>query len=288
MAKGTDKDKTNKPKRQSHVKKIYTVSPCLPFMNHKYKKYDLTRLKFQQRYSILTDDFKQPDLHFSKKMRLLHEDEWVKIKDSVLKKFAGDISHFRRFREKSVYDLNKSLLTKKQKQSLKFEETIIEQHFGLGYERGEFKILYGKNKLPRIKRIILKELFRRDDEPITVNCRAKIKVTRVHIDEIIRIAGEQNFLGGIPKIQSLLSEHSNPDIRIDLCRTTIKRILLRSGLFFKNVKIIKRTTDSKPGPTLSQKKHLARIIFYLLYKGYTWIVEDEVFMVCFLLVYDNT
>ena len=128
MAKGTDKDKTNKPKRQSHVKKIYTVSPCLPFMNHKYKKYDLTRLKFQQRYSILTDDFKQPDLHFSKKMRLLHEDEWVKIKDSVLKKFAGDISHFRRFREKSVYDLNKSLLTKKQKQSLKFEETIIEQH----------------------------------------------------------------------------------------------------------------------------------------------------------------
>ena len=47
-----------------------------------------------------------------------------------------------------------------------------------------FKLLYGKNMLPRIKRIILKEMLRKDMDPITINVNAKIKVRDVHVAEV--------------------------------------------------------------------------------------------------------
>ena len=282
MSKKSNKHKPENSKRRSYVKRIYSSNQCLPFMNHRYKKYDLTKLQFKIRSSVITDDFKQPELYFSKKMKLLKKDEWVKIKDTVLKKFDSKPKLKSKPKQKSVYDMHGSLQTVKQNQTFDFEQTVLKQHFELDYDIKHFKLLYGKNKLPRIKRIILKEMLRKDMDPITINVNAKIKVRDVHVAEVQRIASDDNFFGGKKKIKCMLSEHVDPSIRINQSISTIRKILRRCDIYFKKLRVFKRTTNNiKPGPTLEQKKDLARIIFYQLYKGYIWINEDEVFMVIY-------
>ena len=131
----------------------------------------------------------------------------------------------------------------------------------------------------RIKRIILKEMIRGDEEPFTVNIRPRIKVQDAIVAEVKKIASDDNFFGGVKRIQQILAEHDDSSIKVDLAVPSIRKILRRCDLYYKNLKVVKRTLNSKPGPSLEQKRDLARIIFYLLFKGYIWVNEDEVFMV---------
>ena len=279
MGTKTNKSKPESNKRRQYVKRIYTSNQCLPFMNHRYKKYDLTKLQFKIRSSVITDDFKQPELHFTKKMKSLKEDEWIKIKETVLKKFDSKPKLKSKPKQKPVYDMYGSLQTAKQKQAFDFEQTVLKQHFELDYDISHFKLLYGKNKLRRIKRIILKEMIRGDEEPFTVNIRPRIKVQDAIVAEVKKIASDDNFFGGVKRIQQILAEHDDSSIKVDLAVPSIRKILRRCDLYYKNLKVVKRTLNSKPGPSLEQKRDLARIIFYLLFKGYIWVNEDEVFMV---------
>ena len=109
MGTKTNKSKPESNKRRQYVKRIYTSNQCLPFMNHRYKKYDLTKLQFKIRSSVITDDFKQPELHFTKKMKSLKEDEWIKIKETVLKKFDSKPKLKSKPKQKPVYDMYGSL-----------------------------------------------------------------------------------------------------------------------------------------------------------------------------------
>ena len=73
-------------------------------------------------------------------------------------------------------------------------------------------------------------------------------------------------------------------MQIDICENTIRKILRRKRIYYKNLKIVKRTVEPKKKPTYEQKKDLAEIICYLLYKGYEWIVEDEAYMVSVIFI----
>jgi len=261
MAKKSKTEKSDDNKRRQHKKRIYTVNSCLPFMNHRFKKYNLTSLQFMVRGSEIKEDFIQPDLHFSKKIRELKNKDWDKIKENVMEKFGPEQAQKRKYEKNCIYDIHGSKLTAKQKQAVEFEQTILEQRYVKGYDIQHFKLLYGKNKLPRIKRIIMKDFIRKPDEPIVI-VNKDIKVRDIHITEIKKIVSDENFYGGIKKIQSILAEHQDPLVRIDLSAPTIRKILRKVNYFYKNLKVVHRTSNKKPGPTIKQKKHLSRIIFY--------------------------
>lgn len=193
MANKTKNEKSDNNKRRQHKKRIYTANSCLPFMNHKFKKYNLTSLKFMVRSSELKEDFIQPDLHFSKKIRELKKEDWVNIKEKVMEKFKSEQVQKRKYEKNCIYDIHGSKLTAKQKQAVEFEQTILEQRYVKNYDIQHFKLLYGKNKLPRIKRIIMKDFVRKPDEPNTVFINPLTKVRDIHINEIKKIVSDENF-----------------------------------------------------------------------------------------------
>ena len=182
------------------------------------------------------------------------------------------------------YDIDGGKITKKQSQALEFEEQVVKEYRN-GYDIQDFIDKYGKNKLHRIKRIVFTSAFRNEDDPTEVIVKKEPKVKACHVDEIVKITLDKNFHGGCKSIKQKLATHSDPSIQIDLCESTIRKILRRKKIYYKNLKIVRRTVTVKKKPTYEQKKDLAEIILYLLYKGYTWLVEDETYIVSFVFLY---
>ena len=145
------------------------------------------------------------------------------------------------------------------------------------YDIQNFIDKYGKNKLCRIKRIVFSSALKNKDDPTEVLVKIQPKVKACHVDEILKIATHKDFHGGCKAIKHKLETHSDPEIRIELCENTIRKVLRKKRIFYKNLKIVKRTVTVKKKPTYQQKKDLAEIICYLLYKNFEFLVEDEVY-----------
>ena len=278
MSRGPQKKPRKINKANYSHKQIKTDNVCLKFVNHRFKNNALTNLDFKRRRSNLTEPFDQVPVRYSQLIAKLKTKDWAKIKKKLTKKFQSKLPKKRNYVRTCKYDIDGSRITKKQYQALEFEEQIIKEYQN-GYEIQDFIDKYGRNRLRRIQRIVFTCAFRDENKPTEVLVKVEPKVKACHVDEIIKIAAEKNFHGGCKAIKNKLAIHSDPSIKIDLCESTIRKILRRKKIYYKNLKIVKRTVTAKKRPTYEQKKDLAEIICYLLYKGYEWVVEDEVYLV---------
>ena len=150
-------------------------------------------------------------------------------------------------------------MTKKQCDSLQFEKEIIND-YNSGFEIEDFVKKYGKNRLRRIKRMVVSNMFRKESDPIEVLVKNQPKVKLCHINEIERIATLKDFHGGCKMIKQILESHADPNLKIDISEKTISKILRRKKVFYKSLKIVKRTPTRKNQPTYEQRKDLAEII----------------------------
>ena len=207
----------------------------------------------------MTEPFKQKAVRYSEKIEQLKSEDWHKIKESLIKKFKSKLPEKRKYIRKCKYDINGSKLTKKQCEALKFENEIIND-YNNGFEIEDFVKKYGKNRLRRIKRIVFSNMLRKENDPIEVIVKNQPKVKLCHINEIIRIATLKDFHGGCKAIKQKLVMHSDPDLKIELSEKTISKILRRKKVFYKSLKIVKRTSTRKNQPTYEQRKDLAEII----------------------------
>ena len=267
MARGPHKNPPKITKKNYSHKKIKTDNKCLKFVNHRFKSNALTNLDFKIRRSNMTEPFDHTPFRYSQKIAKLKPKDWIKIKNKLINKFKSKLPEKRSYIRKCQYDINGSKITKKQSQALEFEKQIINE-YQKGYDIQNFVYKYGKNKLHRIKRIIFSSALKNKDDPTEVLVKIEPKVKACHMDEILNIATYKDFHGGCKAIKHKLETHPDPSIRINLCENTIQKVLRRKRIFYKNLKIVKQTVTAKKKPTYQQKKDLAEIICYLLYKNF--------------------
>ena len=225
-----------------------TRNKCLLFLNHRKKADKITSLKYEVQSSIINKPFVHSNPRFSKEIQKYSKHKWEEIKKKILKKFSSRLTIKRPYTRKAIYDINDSKLTKIQLKSMKYRETIL-RLYNDGWDHNDFKLRFGKSYLPRIKRIVYTEMLRDKKEPIEVILRRPKKVLDKHIQEIIKIANGEEFIGGCKKIKEILANQPNEDIRIDLSKNTISKILRRKKFFYKNLKIRKRTCHPKQIPS---------------------------------------
>ena len=284
MVRGPHKkpQKINK-KNYSH-KQIKTGNQCLKFVNHRFKNNALTNLDFKIRRSNMTEPFDHEPFRYSQMIAKLKPKDWAKIKQKLIKKFKSKLPEKRSYVRTCKYDIDGGKITKRQSQALEFEQQVIKDYQN-GYDIQDFIYKYGKNKLRRIKRIVFSSALNNKDDPTQVLVKIEPKVKAKHVDEILKIATHKDFHGGCKAIKHKLEAHPDLSIRINLCENTIRKVLRRKRIFYKNLKIVRRTVTAKKRPTYQQKKDLAEIICFLLYKNFEFQVEDEVYMVSLLVFY---
>ena len=253
MTKGPRKHLPKITKANYSHKKIKTDNGCLKFVNHRFKNNALTELHFKKRRSNLTEPFDQKPVRYSQEIAKLKARDWIKIKEKLIKKFQSNLPEKRSYVRTCKYDIDGSKITKKQCQALEFEKQIVKEYRN-GYDIQDFINKYGITKLRRIKRIVFTSSFRNEEDPIEVIVKKEPKVKACHLDEIAKISTEKDFHGGCKAIKQKLATHSDPLIKIDLCESTIRKALRRKKIFYKNLKIVRRTVTAKKKPTYEQKK----------------------------------
>ena len=124
----------------------------------------------------MTETFKQKAVRYSEKIEKLKPEDWHKIKETLIQKFKSKLPEKRKYIRKCKYDINGSKLTKKQCDALQLEKQIIDD-YNKGFEIDDFLQKYGKNRLRRIKRIVISNILRNENDPIEVlvNNQPKVK-----------------------------------------------------------------------------------------------------------------
>ena len=207
----------------------------------------------------MTEPFRQKVVRYSEKIEKLKPEDWHKIKETLIQKFRSKLPEKRKYVRKCKYDINGSKLTDKQWDALQFENQIIND-YNNGFEIEDFAKKYGKNRLRRIKRIVFSNMLRKVNDPIEVIVKNQPKVELRHVNEIVRIATQKDFHGSCKRIKQELAMHSDQDLKIELSEKTISKILRQKKVYYKRLKIVKRTSTRKSQPSYEQRKDLAEII----------------------------
>lgn len=83
----------------------------------------------------------------------------------------------------------------------------------------------------------------RHQRPLTIPVSKENKLKLKHKKAIGDVIADKNFLGGSQEVSYRLKEHSNEDLRIDVCKRLVRKETKAQGFNWKNT----RTTKKEPG-----------------------------------------
>jgi hypothetical protein len=139
--------------------------------------------------------------------------------------------------------------------------------------------IVGPKKKKKVKKAILEEAFRSQNEPRKVMQFHPPSMTADIKSKIIAIVDRDKLFYSIPQIAEKLMTHLPESQKINPSRPTIQKVLRSKKYFWKKIKILKRAPRDKSRTDFIEKKSLAQTIYILIYSGYTFYNGDEVKLV---------